>query len=363
MEKTSWIKQILFPLSWVAAGLYGFGVRFRLWLYRRQILLSRSLPFKVISIGNLTAGGTGKTPHTALLAGYLHQKGIKTAVLSRGYGGTKIKKGAVISDGQSMVSTVEEGGEEPYWLAQKLPGVPVVVGKDRYCSGMACVQKWQTQWAVLDDGFQHISLSREINILLFSASRPIHSGKLLPLGFLREPIAEMKRADIILISHAERLDPSGRIEMRAKIHSRFPAMPVFFSEHKPSILWRYPDKKILPLSWLEGKPLLAFCGLADPESLLFSLEQLLADPVKLIEFPDHYYYREKDKRDLETLGRSLKTHWLVTTEKDALKLGAWEVADLQVLVLGIEVEVQDPGFWELIDREIGPEAKGKRRGA
>jgi tetraacyldisaccharide 4'-kinase len=352
MARTSWITQCLFPLIWVAAGLYGFAVRFRLWLYDRQILPSRHLPLKVISIGNLTAGGTGKTPHTALIASCLYQKGIKTAVLSRGYGGTKMKQGAIISDGQTLVGTVEEGGEEPYWLAQKCPGVPVVVGRDRYRSGMICFEKWKTQWAVLDDGFQHLNLAREINILLFSASRPIQAGRLIPLGFLREPIGEMKRADIVLITHAERLDPSGRIDQTVQIHAQYPAMPVFFSEHKPSVLWRYPDKALLPLSWLAGKSLLAFCGLAEPESFKFSLKQLQVETVNWVEFADHYYYREKDKKDLETLCRSLKIPWLITTEKDALKLGEWKATDLQILVLGIEVEVRDSAFWELIDRKV-----------
>jgi tetraacyldisaccharide 4'-kinase len=363
MAITSWKKQFLFPLSWVAAGLYGFGVHFRLWLYRSRVRTIRRLPLKVISIGNLTAGGTGKTPHTALIAGHLHRKGLKTAVLSRGYGGTKMKEGAVISDEQSLVGTVEEGGEEPYWLAQKCPGVPVVVGRDRYQSGLACVQKWRTQWAVLDDGFQHIGLARDVNILLISASRPFTVERLLPLGMLREPLAEMKRADMVLISHAERLDPAGRMEMGAQIQARCPSMPVYFSEHRPSSLWRYPDKKRLPLSELAGRPLLAFCGLAEPESFLFSLKQLRTDPVRLVEFPDHYYYREKDKRDLETLSRSLKVRQLITTEKDALKLGHWEVADLQVLVLGIDVEVRDSGFWERIDLEMGCEAEGERHEA
>jgi tetraacyldisaccharide 4'-kinase len=355
MMRSPWIKRLLFPINWMGAGLYGFGVCLRLWLYRLQLLRSRRLPLKVISIGNLSVGGTGKTPHTALVAGYLQKKGSKVAILSRGYRGTMEKEGAVISDGQSLLGTVVEGGEEPYWLAQKLPGVPVLVGRDRYRSGLLCDQTWQTQWAVLDDGFQHLSLKRDLNILLLPGHQPFGSGGLIPLGQLREPIREMRRADIILITHAERLDPSGRDNIAREIRSRTSTIPVFFSEHKPATLWRYPDKEVFSLSWLEGKPLLAFCGLADPESLTFSLEQLGADPVKLVEFPDHHFYREEDKRVLEALSRSLSLTLMVTTEKDALKLGEWTSRDLQILVLGIEVEVQGPGFWELLDQRTGQE--------
>jgi len=353
MERTSLVKRLLFPLSWFGAGLYGFIIRLRLWLYRMHFLPSRRLPLKVISVGNLVAGGSGKTPHAALLARYLQKKGIKVAVLSRGYRGTKMKKGAIISDGRSLLGSVQDGGEEPYWLAQKLSGVPVVVGKDRYRSGMLCVEKWHPDWVILDDGFQHLRLKREINILLLPGHRPLGSERLLPLGALREPVKEMRRADIILITHAERLDPNEGNELVENIRSHTPSTPVFFSEHNPTILWGYQDKKVFSPSWLEGKSLLAFCGLADPESLNFSLKQLKADPVQLVQFPDHHYYQEKDKRSLETLSRSLKINLLVTTEKDALKLGEWKPDDLQVLVLGVEAQVLDSAFWELIDRKIG----------
>ncbi|MBA4394137.1 MAG: tetraacyldisaccharide 4'-kinase [Desulfobacca sp.] len=354
--RTIWAKRLLFPLSWMGAQLYGLGVGLRLWLYRLQLLPSRRLPLKVISIGNLVVGGTGKTPHAALLGGYLHKKGIRVAILSRGYRGTKMKTGAVISDGLSMLGTVEEGGEEPYWLAQKLPGVPVVVGQDRYRSGLLCGQKWQTQWVVLDDGFQHLSLQREINILLLPGHQPYGTGKLIPLGRLREPIREMQRANSILITHAERLDPVGRNNLKKDIQSRTSNLPVFFSEHRPAALWRYPDKTVLALSWLEGKRVLAFCGLAEPESFIFSLKQLGIDPVKLVEFPDHYFYQEKDKKSLERLCRSLQINLLLTTEKDALKLGEWKVADLQILVLGIEVGIEDQAFWKWLDQRISHEA-------
>jgi tetraacyldisaccharide 4'-kinase len=352
-DRHFFMRQLLHPFLYAASVLYGVGVRFRLWLYRRNFLTSRRLPLKVISIGNLSVGGTGKTPHAALVVRYLQKKGIKAAVLSRGYRGTKMKEGAVISDTESLRGTLEEGGEEPYWLAQKLAGIPVVIGKDRYRSGMVCFQKWQTDWVILDDGFQHLPLKRDIDILLLPGHQPFGSERLLPLGYLREPIEAMHRADIVLITHAEKLDLSQREAVAGEIHSRVPSIPVFFSEHKPIVLWRYPHKKEVPLSELTGKQVVGFCGLASPESFIFSLKQLQAVPVRLVEFPDHHYYREKDKKYLENLCRSLKNNWLVTTEKDALKLGNWEPPDLQILVLGIEVEIQGEAFWELLDMKIG----------
>jgi tetraacyldisaccharide 4'-kinase len=353
MASLTWINKWFSPVLRLTAGLYGLGVRFRIWLYRRQVLKARDLPLKVISIGNLVVGGTGKTPHTALLAAYLQKQGIKVAVLSRGYRGTKMKTGAVISNGQSLSATVEEGGEEPFWLAQKLPGIPVVIGRDRYRSGLLCHHSWKTQWAILDDGYQHLALKREINILLWPAHHPPDSERLMPLGRLREPLREMERADLILISHGERIEPPRRETLKKEIQAQVPAKPVFFSEHKPVTLWRYPDKSAFSLSWLAGKRLVAFCGLAEPQSLIFSLKQLGADPLKLVEFPDHHFYRENDKQSLEILSRSLKTHLLVTTEKDAIKLGEWNTNDLQILVLGIEVQIDNPTFWEWLDQKTG----------
>lgn len=354
-------KQLLYPLAWSITVLYGLGVRLRLWLYRVHLLPTRRLPIKVISVGNLVVGGTGKTPHTALLALFIQKKGLKTAVVSRGYRGTAMKKGAVISDGHALLGTVEEGGEEPYWLAQRLAGIPVVVGRDRYRSGMQCVHQWQSEWIVLDDGFQHIQLEREIDILLLAGHRPFGEGNLLPLGTLREPIQEMNRADIIVITHAERLEPAVRIDLASRIRSRTPLIPIFFSQHRPALLWTFPGKEVLPLSWMKGKRILAFCGLAEPESLSFSLNQLGAEPIKLVKYPDHHFYQDNDKRYLEILSRSLGIDILVTTEKDALKLGTWEAKGLQILVLGIEVEILDSAFWTLLDQKVGQKEKGERQ--
>lgn len=353
MKRVSPIPSFLRPLAGPGALLYGLGTGFRSWLYRRQVLPTRRLPLKVMSIGNLVAGGTGKTPHTALLAGYLHQRGIKTAVLSRGYGGTKVKEGAVVSDGGSIRAEVQESGEEPLWLARKLPGIPVVIGQDRYRSGMYCYKQWQTEWVVLDDGFQHLSLARDLDILLIPGHRPLDSERLLPLGMLREPLTAISRATLLLISHTEQLDPAARQAWLSDLGSRFADRPVFFSEHRPSTLWHYQKKNMLPLTWLEGKKVLAFCGLADPSSFLFSLRQSGADPVRSMAFPDHYHYREKDKTELVDLFRTSRADLLVTTEKDALKLGEWPTGNAPLLVLGIGAEIRDPAFWQYLDRQVG----------
>jgi tetraacyldisaccharide 4'-kinase len=337
-----------------ASVLYGLGVRFRLLLYAKGLLPSRRLPLQVLSIGNLTAGGTGKTPHTALLALYLKNLGLKTAVLSRGYRGTKMRKGTVLSDGRSVTGTVEEGGEEPIWLARNLAGVPVLVGKDRFQSGLYCHQTWQTDWVVLDDGFQHLQLYRDVNILLISGHRPLEAERLLPWGFLREPKEEMRRADVILITHCERVEKAQREQIRKEILRRMPSVPVFFSRHQPVWIRSIFDQGKLPLSTLEGKKIIGFCGLADPGSFEFSLRQLGAHPLRIIPFADHHTYEGKDKKYLEAMGKEYGIDYLVTTEKDALKLGDWDPSPLRLLVLGITIEILEKDFYEWLDRKVKP---------
>jgi tetraacyldisaccharide 4'-kinase len=351
MEFTG-LKIFLLPLAWAASQVYGLGVLIRSRLYRQRLLPSRNLPCKVISIGNLVTGGTGKTPHTALLAGYLKKKGVKAAVLSRGYRGKKMRQGAVVSDDRNLLATREDSGEEPYWLARKLPGVPVLIGKNRYRSGLRAFQNWNISWAILDDGFQHLALKRDLDILLLSGVHPFGNGRLLPLGSLREPKGAMKRADVVLITHSEQISSRERTELRSGLRGLGFQKPVFFSEHLPIGLKQYPDDEPLPLAWLEAKRVLAFCGLARPDSLVFTLKQLRVASLELAAFPDHYAYGEKDWKDLTVKARSLGVDCLVTTEKDALKLEGWKPMGIKMVILEIECRINDPDFWRLIDSRL-----------
>jgi len=339
-----------------ASLVYGFGVRTRLFLYRKRVLPSRRAPVKVLSIGNLTVGGSGKTPHAALLARYLRDKGVRTAILSRGYGGTKTKKGAVLSDGRSVLGTWEEGGEEPLWLAKEVPGVPVLVGRDRFRSALYCRQTWRTEWVVLDDGFQHLQLQRDLDILLIPADKPLGNNRLLPLGTLREPVEEVKRADVILLTHMERSGPDLNKGLRETIGRLAPYAPIYASFHRPVRLTAHPSGNKVPLSFLKDKPIVAFCGLGDPGSFAHTLGEIGAKIIRLVPLADHHRYRGKDKAVLENLCRELKIPWMVTTEKDALKLEDWKPKGAELLVLGIAIEIPDKGFWELMDRLIGREA-------
>jgi tetraacyldisaccharide 4'-kinase len=347
-----WSKSLLTPLGVLASGIYGLGVFSRLALYRLGLLPVHRLPLSVISIGNLIVGGTGKTPHTAIIADYFKRRGKKVVILSRGYGGEKSAQGAVISSPEKIIGTIQEGGEEPFWLAKRLPGVAVVIGKNRYQSGLLSRKRWGAELAILDDGFQHVGLEREVNILLIPAHQPFGTGGLLPLGTLREPRSQIKRADVVIISHTEMIAAREQSALEGQVKALHPGAPVFFSRHVPQGVWKYPEGEFRPLSWLKGRRVLAFCGLGQPESFRHSLKTLEVELVGLRTFRDHQVYQEKDKHRLLEESVSLKAEVLMTTEKDALKLGNWPEGRAELLVLAIGVEIPDANFWDVLENKI-----------
>lgn len=189
-----------------AALAYGLLQRLRAALYRSGFVASRRLPRPVVSIGNIAAGGTGKTPVTAHIARLLIGQGLSVAVLSRGYGGTLEGRCAVVSDGTSMLMTAEECGDEPYLLASTMPGLIVVIGPDRYQAGCLALERLNVDIFLLDDGFQHLRLQRDLDILLLDCAKPFGNGWTLPAGLLREPPAAVRRADLIIRTRCPEVD-------------------------------------------------------------------------------------------------------------------------------------------------------------
>src|SRR3972149_9569915 len=187
---------LLLILSW----FYGLGHRLRLALYNRGILKTKNLSIPVISIGNLTAGGTGKTPTIIMIAELLKGMGKKVAVLSRGYKGKAEGEINVVSDGDKILLNPLESGDEPYMMAARLKGIPVITGSDRYKTGKYAIEKFGTKIILLDDGYQHVQLDRNFNILLLDSNSPFGNGYLLPRGTLREPPSYINRADVIILT-------------------------------------------------------------------------------------------------------------------------------------------------------------------
>lgn len=320
------------PLLTALAWPYDWTQRLRLRGYLRGWASVRRLPCRVISVGNLTLGGTGKTPMVEAIATLLCQRGYRVGVLSRGYGRRCREALTVVSDGARCLVPPEVGGDEPVLLAERLPGVPVVVGRDRYAAGMLAVERFAVEVLVLDDGFQHLQLGRDLDILLLDAARPFGTGRLFPRGDLRERPSALARADVIVFTGWEQ----GMPVLPSTLPLAHSLPPSFRSCHEPCGLRALADGRVLPLAALNGRRVLAFCGIGGPESFRRTLHRLGAVVVGFVTFPDHHPYTHPELADLIRMAEEHRTEVLVTTEKDSIRLRRlqplpWQVWALQIL--------------------------------
>jgi tetraacyldisaccharide 4'-kinase len=319
----------------IPALLYSAAIRLRNLSYDHGLLGQKSLRCPVISVGNLTVGGTGKTPMVIHLAGLLAGWGLKPAVLSRGYGGRSTKEVTIISDGRSILSGPDEGGDEPFLIARRLPAVPVLTGPRRAVTGEYALSHFGTDVVILDDGFQHRSLRRDLDIVLMDSHHPLGNGHLLPRGPLREPFSSLKRADIIVFTRAIK---GGKTHFESRLAEELPSITVFKSCHRPGRLME-GEGISRPLSDLAGRNIYAFAGVARPDSFRESIESLQGTIVGFRAFSDHHRYGAVDLAELEKEARSLSADLVLTTEKDGVKLTPYGEFASRVWTLGIELEM------------------------
>ena len=300
----------LLVLLRLASHPYASVLAVRAWAYRVGLLCSRRLPRPVISVGNIALGGTGKTPMTARLAADLIARGLRVAVLSRGYGGDA--KGAlrIVSDGSNILLSPEESGDEPYLLARKVPGLMVVIGADRYRAGLLALQELNPDVFILDDGFQHLRLKRDLDLLLLDASRPFANGFTLPAGFLRERVSACARADLVVYTRGE----------TPGVPDLFPDKPSVWTSHALTGVLPLQGGERLGLEALQGARVTAFSGIADPTAFFDLLESCGVRLTATISFPDHTRYGEDEVAAICRLQVASRSTLLVTTEKDAVKL-------------------------------------------
>ncbi len=297
----------LTPCAW----LYSCALRLREQLYRSGLFRTYRLPRPVVSIGNITVGGTGKTPVTALIARLLLSQGHRVAVLSRGYGGTLEGQTCVVSDGATIMLSATECGDEPYLLAATIPGLMVVIGTDRYTAGQLAMQQLAPDIFLLDDGFQHLRLHRDLNILLLDYSRPFGNGLTLPAGILREPSAAVRRADLVIFTRA----PEG-----AAIPAESGNIPACVSSHTIVDLLPLSGGAPLAFSHLNGSTALAFAGIADPDSFFAGLRDQGLSLAHSLNFPDHVMYDRERCVEIADAMKASGAEYLITTEKDGVKL-------------------------------------------
>jgi len=333
-EMSFWMKVLLLPLHLLSFS-YGWAVRLRIFSYRVGLIKSKQLSCPVISVGNITVGGTGKTPLVMALAKVLGERGVPIAILSRGYKGRKASE-AVVSDGQKILLTPEESGDEPQLMARSLRGVPILIGRDRFEAGQIALKRFGIRGFLLDDGYQHLQLHRDLDILLVDSQIGFGNGHLLPRGILREPISNLRRAHLFLITKVE--DPRTCQPLRAKLHEIHPQAEIYHSHYEPLGLIG-PEGQWDVVHVLKGKKALAFSGVGNPGYFTSLLKKCGMEVVKEEIFPDHYSYTA---RDLTFIGETVnKIDYLVTTEKDFIKLLRMDMGHLPIRALRIEMRVRE----------------------
>jgi tetraacyldisaccharide 4'-kinase len=296
----------------------------RLSLYGKGFFKSFSLGAFTVSVGNLTVGGTGKTPLVALAAEILAESGEKVCIISRGYKRENPKTRVLVSDGEKIFVTARQAGDEPFELAQKLLGKAFIVADaNRVAAGNWARKEFGITAFVLDDAFQHLRARRDLNVVVIDATNPFGNGKLLPFGILREPLENLKRADAVVVTRANLV---GTVEDLKKKIRRFNAdCPVFVSENKTILLTEikdFPAKANDTQNW-EEKPkpnFLAFCGLGNPNNFFEQMRRDNFDLAATEIFSDHYFYKQSDVENLERKARLAGASALLTTAKDAVKL-------------------------------------------
>ena len=324
---------------YLVSKFYGILVNFRRAFYQKGIIKPKKLPCLVISIGNLTVGGTGKTPLTIYIGKLIRQLGFKATVISRGYKGAAEKEGGIVSDGRALMMEPKRAGDEPFMMAATLAEIPVVVGRKRYDAGVMAVREFQPDVVVLDDAFQHIGLARDLDLVLLDSLRPFGNGQLFPRGPLREPVSGLLRGDAFVLSRCDSNDSATFEQIKKMVAPR----PVFKSIHIPKIS-RVIGKKSKVLQptndygfeSLRTRRVFGFSGIAKNDDFKTMLVELGLEVRGFRGFSDHHYYSEEELAVILELSRQAHCDTLVTTEKDFVRISDRTKWPVDLVVIGIE---------------------------
>jgi tetraacyldisaccharide 4'-kinase len=319
-----------------AAGAYRGALAVRQACYSAGFFSTRRLPVPVISIGNLTLGGSGKTPLAALVIAALADLGAGPAVISRGYG-RRTRGVRVVGDRDGVRLTAHDAGDEPRLLAEQLPGIPVVVGENRYEAGRVAVERCGADALVLDDGFQHRTLAKDLEIVAVEGTEPWGNGRLFPRGVLREPMSALRRADVVVVTNPAHQATAENIARSLRDHGSRAA--VLTASYRAEALRRDGEGVPQPPSALAGRRVVALAGLASPAGFVTTLAGLGATVAELVEFPDHHPYTEADLERVRSSARRAGVNCVVTTEKDWVRLREAPRLDVELWVLSVRLDM------------------------
>jgi tetraacyldisaccharide 4'-kinase len=319
---------------------YGYGgvMRLRNAGYAWNLLRTHQLPCRVVCVGNLSVGGTGKTPTVMAFGASLAATGSRACVLLRGYrsGGSGVR---VVSDGAKILLGWREAGDEAVLLARSLPGVPIVVGGDRVAAGRLAIETFRPQIILLDDGFQHRRLHRDADLVVLDATDPFGGEWLLPRGRLREPLSALDRAQAILVTRSDQsADLAG---LRRRIGAMAPRLPIGWAVYRPCRLVELSTQQTRGLEELRGRRLFAVSAIGNPRGFERTLAMTGAQVVGSLAFADHHAFTQEDGARMVREARAASAEWLMTTEKDAVRLETQLPVGLPLLSLGIRLEIAE----------------------
>ena len=352
-RRRRWFDRQLLLLLFFISRFFSMAAKFRLWLYDSRIIRNHTLGCLVVSIGNLSCGGTGKTPVVEVFARSLSQQGRKVAILSRGYRSRsrsfweKMRQKfnserneippKVVSDGRNLLLDCEYAGDEPYMLASNLPDVAVLVDKDRVKSGIYAIDHFHTDVILLDDGFQYLMLRPHINIALVDSTDPFGNGHVLPRGILREPIEHIRRADYIFLTKSTGTRRNRHLKRFLSRHCR--KAEIIECCHKPQYLQKLFSKEHEPLERLQGMKAAALSAIACPASFEGFLRKLGAELVLADHYADHHRYTQQEIIDFINQAKAAGAEMIVTTEKDAVRIPKLDRCDVPLYFLRIQIDI------------------------
>jgi len=351
------LKLFLFAIS---IG-YGGIIRLRETLYKKGLLPSKRLPCPVISIGNITVGGSGKTPMAIYVAELIKHLGYGVVIISRGYKGQAEKVGGVVCDGRKICMGPDTAGDEPFMVAQRLKTVPVIVGQNRFKAGRLAIREFKPDVLLLDDAFQHLKLHRDLDLVLLDNKDPLGNTYLFPRGTLRETASALSRGDAVILTRSD----MGKAPSLGQIKKHFPRKPIFHSFHTPYIYKIVTENSLKSRDRLtisskydfdifKNKRAIAFSGIASNDDFRRTIESFKCKVEKFSGFPDHHPYSDRELDEIVKSAMDLSAEFIFTTEKDYVRIAHKIKWPITLVIIGIEISFgeNDIAFKSFIKRRL-----------